>query len=322
MDKKNHRHCARFTISFDCEGKWGVADQGERTLGYIKGNDLRDAYRRILILLQRYEVPATFGIVSALCLAPHELKDHIEAIPSLTYCGQDWLLPIRRDIRSNRYDGWAHPEILEMLASESRHELCSHGGFHVPYDELNTPEDSVRADLALVAEVKQKMQVTLQNIILPRNIIGYKELLRLAGFEGYRDIDVREANIGFVNRLKRLSHEFISGDIEDMLPCGDAGNYDAPFPLSPAKFLNARIGIRNIVPNDVTLWRVRKFIDYAISSDLRVHFYTHPHNFIRDKGMFYKFEKLLSLISRQRDAGVLNIITMKEELEERYGILN
>lgn len=322
MGNNNFRKCAKFTISFDCEGKWGVADQGDHTLEYINGSALREAYRRILILLRQYDVSASFGFVGALCLNPGELKDRIDAIESLTYNGQDWLLPVRQDIERKIYDGWAHPEILEMLMNERGHELCSHGGFHIPYDENNTSIDSVRIDLALISEIKQKKQLNFKNIILPRNVIGYKKLLHEAGFEGYREIDVREVNSGFFDRLRRLSHEFIIDDLKDILPVNDMVECDVPISLSSAKFLNARIGIRKIVPGALTYWRVRRFLDYAISANLRVHFYTHPHNFIRDSGLFYTFERILRLVSDRRDSGDLDIITMEDELEERYGIFN
>ncbi|WP_157076558.1 polysaccharide deacetylase family protein [Castellaniella caeni] len=328
MGNHNYESRARFTISFDSEGKWGVADQGPKTLSYIDGSGLRDAYCRILALLRKYEVSATFGIVGALCMDHDELRDRVSSVPKLLYCNRDWLAPVRQDINNGKYDGWSHPEILAMLMEDGKHELCSHGGFHVPYDEINTPVESIDRDLSLIHAVQQEKGIFFENIIFPRNVVGYLKLLRDFGFHGYREMDPREQGLGLVERLMRLSYEFTSFDLKDMIPVGKISgkspppHFNKPVALSAGKFLNARIGIRNSISSRVSVQRIKKFVDEAVSSNLRVHFYTHPHNFIRDSGMFSKLEKILMLVSDYRDSGVLDVITMKDELGERYGIFN
>ena len=65
---------ARFILSLDCEGKWGVADHlTPANHAQLTDAKLREAYRSILDLLDRYAIPATFAYVGCFSLSAVEL---------------------------------------------------------------------------------------------------------------------------------------------------------------------------------------------------------------------------------------------------------
>ena len=66
-----------FVVSFDCEMLWGCHYAGGlAAFPYIR--DCRATYRRLLELLRRYEIPATFAFVGAMALSPQELERRLE----------------------------------------------------------------------------------------------------------------------------------------------------------------------------------------------------------------------------------------------------
>ena len=55
---------ARFILSFDCEGKWGMADHPEMASSNpISRDSLANAYTQIFQILEKHNIPATFALV-------------------------------------------------------------------------------------------------------------------------------------------------------------------------------------------------------------------------------------------------------------------
>ena len=230
------------------------------------------------------------------------------------YKNRDWLRNIKKETSSSNFEGWSEPQLLQMVMSRRHHHICSHGGTHIPYSELHTAPEAIDADIQLILQQQAATGINTDSIIYPRNIIGYREKLRIAGFRGFRNIDIRENESGIIARIRRLAYEFVSTDNIDLLD--NRAQYD--FPLvrqSSGKFFNARIGLRRIVTNNVTCQRVDKMLSTLISHGGTLHFYSHPHNFLLDSGLFSKLDYLLSKAEGFRQRGELNIITMKEEID-------
>ncbi|SVE06845.1 uncharacterized protein METZ01_LOCUS459699, partial [marine metagenome] len=58
---------AIFILSFDCEGKWGMADIIDNNIdSSITNQNLTMAYRSILALLDKHKIKGTFAFVAAL----------------------------------------------------------------------------------------------------------------------------------------------------------------------------------------------------------------------------------------------------------------
>ena len=53
------------TLSFDCEGRWGMADRNHAWLSELTTENLTEAYEYILETLSKYNIGATFAFVGA-----------------------------------------------------------------------------------------------------------------------------------------------------------------------------------------------------------------------------------------------------------------
>ena len=67
MATESLTHKARFILSFDCEGKWGMADDAAMASNNpINGDSLTKAYTQIFEILERHKIAATFALVGLL----------------------------------------------------------------------------------------------------------------------------------------------------------------------------------------------------------------------------------------------------------------
>lgn len=305
---------AKFVFSIDCEGKWGIADRGEQRQSQLTSKRLFNAYSGILTTLNRNDIRASFGFVGALCMNSEWLHERlISKKEALEFAGKDWLEGARLGVSTNDLSGWSEPSLIELVIKDGGQHICSHGGFHVPYDEKNTPEESIINDIKVIQEVRNYFGLKLDLLIYPRNVIGYQNHLAKAGFKAYRGLDRSESISGFVGKAYRIANEFLSVDCDDLVHV-DGAQDGALIRLSSAKFLNAKIGIRKAVAACVTKKRVTALIKYAVTHGATVHFYTHPHNFISDPTMMEKLDYLMRVVAAYEKSGDLKVMTMEDEL--------
>lgn len=307
---------ARFIFSLDCEGKWGGADRDSARLSFITRDRLQEAYSRILQVMDRQHFRATFGFVAALCLEPEDLRQQLGIMgDTMQYKGQDWLATVKHETARGEFGGWSAPELVRLVAAAGHH-VASHGGVHIPYAESATSLDAIRHDIALIRGFYEGIGRLPDVLIFPRNIIGFRQALSEIGFRGYRDIDFGERAGGPSGKLMRLANEVFNLDVGDTVRHAYRVE-DGMTVLSPAKFFNARIGVRKCISPAMTHRRTVALIEHAVRHEGVVHLYTHPHNFISDPSQYQKLERLLSTVRGYVGEGKLEVRTMEEELHER-----
>lgn len=307
---------ARLIVSFDCEGKWGIADRSRRRIDALSSEKLRKAYSEILSTLRVHNARATFGFVGALCMDRDWLQEKcLRLDQSISINGIDWLREAKAALKIGDLSGWCEPDLIKMVMADSNQHLCSHGGFHLPYDEKKVSVTAIDEDIRVIEELRGIYNLKLDVLIYPRNIIGYQIKLKKSGFKAYRDIDSCENIAGVYGKIIRIVNEFSSFDKIPIM--GNHGIDDRDLvTLSSAKFLNAKIGLRKLVPVNVTKTRIDTIIKFAVANGSILHLYTHPHNFIADPTMGDKLNYLLAVASKYVKHGDLEIATMEDELND------
>lgn len=179
---------AMFIISFDCEGKWGIADHLQaldRVL--LTNHNLNRAYVKIIDLLNRYKINATFAFVGAFTMSIDEYYTHREWFENASSTIQNWLQYFKRETQSGNFDGWFNPEPIMMVSQEGSHEIGGHGFSHIPLGESFISKADFIAEMDLFKKVPYFKDRERMTFIYPRNDVGYIDELRQAGFIGYRD---------------------------------------------------------------------------------------------------------------------------------------
>jgi len=295
-----------FIISLDCEGKWGMADCiNEHHNQFLTNENLIIAYRQLLILFEKYEVPATFAFVMAFTLSENERKQLSSKLTNVTVDGENWLRCYRAAEEAGSLDGWFCPEALDIIRAHEEHEIGCHGFCHAPLAETAISESDADAELKAAGEIASLKGLTLKTFVYPRNQIGYVHLLRRHKYEGYRD---RLSALGgafgrarsLLMEMKIVERAQEHGAVEDGL-CRIPAGY----------FFNWRAGLRRRIPKAVTRQRWSSIMRSAAVSDRVAHLWFHPHNFIDGPETYDVLESVLQGAIALRAQGRLNIMTQE-----------
>ena len=268
---------ARFILSFDCEGKWGMADDPAMASNNPIGDDsLIKAYTRIFEVLEKYEIPATFALVG---LFAGQYEEYVESRDQLLESKphEEWLQIPEQSFAAGLLDGWFYPGLVENIRSTGLHEIASHSYSHLPMHNVEVTKDSFSTELKFVKQWQERNSVELSTFIFPRNQIQYQEALKDYDYLGFRQCDVQ--NAAYANRLKILQDECNIRRKSDV----HSANAE-PIAIPPGTFLNWRHGPRRVIPEQLTLKRWSNVLRHAVNTGGVAHLWLHPHNLITAKG--------------------------------------
>jgi hypothetical protein len=277
-------------ISFDCEGKWGLADQPFAPLTRkLNDDNLRQYYAAIFDILDKADVPATFATVQLF------LKDRSEVSKEmLAYYAEKF--PYLKDIKEafeNEPKGWNAPWLIDAIGS--KHEIGFHGFTHIPWNELS--QEDARA------EIEGTPEEFRQTIIFPRNRVSHLDILAEYGCKGYR------ASTMAGSKIKKLAAEFnpFSAPAE---PIMDATKGMTAVPAG--YFMNWQNGPRRLVPRAISKMRVRQTIQDAARTGSVAHYWIHPENIATHPETLGYFQDVVDEMARARAAGQVEILTQLE----------
>lgn len=291
---------ARFILSLDCEGKWGVADMlTPFEHDALSTARLIDAYGMILALLDEYEVPATFAFVGLFGESQASLAALFPELDRLAERSPDYLGAALRDLRDGSRDGWSGKWAVEAVkGARAKHELALHGVTHTPWGSID--RDFARDDLALLPLLQPALRQA-ETFVFPRNEVAHVDLLAGIGIKGYRLART------FRSRAASLASEFnLVSTPEDAIP--PAGGLC----LIPAGyFVNWRHGARRLVPRSLSRLRARRMLLGAETRGRIVHYWLHPENVASAPATLDNLRDVIAIAARLRDAGRCEILTQK-----------
>jgi len=302
-------HKARFILSFDCEGKWGMADDvAMASNNPINGDSLTKAYTQIFEILERHKIAATFALVGLFAGGYEQYVDSRgELLDSEPH--RDWLKVPERSFAAGFQDGWFYPELVNQIKARGNHEIASHSFTHLPLHNGGVAEKSFLTELKFVNQWKAQNSVELSTFIYPRNQIKFEEQLSNFDFLGYRQCDIQ--NSAYANRFQILQDECNIGRKSDKHSVSTR-----PIAIPPGTFLNWRHGPRRIIPKWVTLKRWSNVLDHAVFSGGVAHLWLHPHNLITARGQVELFEDAISRVANAQNSGLINSVTQAEYCKE------
>jgi len=305
----NQTHNARFILSFDCEGKWGMADDPAMALKNPIGyNSLVKAYARIFEILDNHEIPATFALVG---LFAGGYEEYVESRDQLLESKphNSWLQIPEQSFSAGITDGWFYPELVERIRSTGMHEVASHSYSHLPLHNIDVTKNSLSTELNLVQQWSVKNSLELDTYIFPRNQIQYQDALNDFGYLGYRQCDLQ--NAAYANRMRIMQDE-----------CNIRKKSDAhstltkPIAIPPGTFLNWRHGPRRVIPEQLTLKRWSNVLRHAVNTGEVAHLWLHPHNLITAKGQDQLLESAISMVAKMHKNGQIDPVTQKQYCEQ------
>ena len=309
MATESLTHRARFILSFDCEGKWGMADDPAMASNNpINGDSLTKAYTQIFEILERHKIAATFALVGLFAGGYEQYVDSRgELLDSEPH--RDWLKVPERSFAAGFQDGWFYPELVNQIKARGDHEIASHSFTHLPLHNGGVAEKSFLTELKFVNQWKAQNSVELSTFIYPRNQIKFEEQLSNFDFLGYRQCDIQ--NSAYANRFQILQDECNIGRKSDKHSVSTR-----PIAIPPGTFLNWRHGPRRVIPKWVTLKRWSNVLDHAVASGGVAHLWLHPHNLITARGQVELFEDAILRVAKAQKSGLIESVTQAEYCKE------
>ena len=309
MSADNQTRNARFILSFDCEGKWGMADDPAMASNNpISGDSLTKAYTQIFEILERHKIPATFALVGLLAGGYEQYVDSrgelLESEPH-----RNWLQVPERSFAAGHHDGWFYPELVNQIKAKGNHEIASHSFTHLPLHNAGVMEESFLTEMKFVNQWKEKNSIDLSTFIFPRNQIKFQDRLNDFHFDGYRQCDIQ--NGAYANRFRILQDECNIGRKSD-----EHSMSAKPVAIPPGTFLNWRHGPRRVIPKWVTLNRWSNVLDHAVASGGVAHLWLHPHNLITARGQVELFEDAILRVAKAQKSGLIESVTQAEYCKE------
>jgi peptidoglycan/xylan/chitin deacetylase (PgdA/CDA1 family) len=276
-------------ISIDVELAWGVWDKPDpTTLGLVRTKE-RDIVQRLLALLQRYEVAATWAIVSQLL---QRGRDHTIAR------GEDAL--------------WYAPEMVEAIrTARPAHEIGSHSFRHPYFSMLDAT--TARGELAEARRVHDAHGLEFRSFVYPRNLVAHGEALQEHGIAVFRSVDA--GLLEMAGRLHPAARKVLNLGTK-LLPVTPPTVWprrheSGLIELQSSLLLMARNGARKLIQPTLLHANARRGLESAQARRGLFHLWFHPSNFYYDTDtQFQVFEAILSDAARLRDAGTLDVRTM------------
>ena len=302
-----------FILSLDCEGKWGLADMlRPRHHRQLTNSNLVGAYRLLLDMFARYEIPATFAFVMALTLSNEE-KERFPVLDRRQNPGDPWLEHYWRCLEDGLSQGWHVPETLELVRDAGVHEIASHSFCHRPLGNGSIDPKGAAEELAHADAAAALKGLKLRTLVFPRNEVGNLRTVRSAGYLGFRSRLAPPR--GKAGRFAALLNEFVVKPspqqpddlVEDLVA------------IPSGRFFNWRFGLRRLVPPAVTRARWHNQLEQCSLNGGVVHLWLHPHNLITGPGTARVLADVLEDVARFRDRGLVQVMTQRDYCEQSLG---
>lgn len=297
---------ARFILSLDCEGKWGVADLLNSAFHReLTDERLRAAYEGIVHALDEFGISATFAFVGAFAQPAARFSEIKDGLRALNEKAPNYLGPALADIDHGSKQGWHGDWAVDRVATAAiGHEIALHGFTHVPWTDVDNA--FIHSELALWQSMAGPVRES-RTFVYPRNSVAHLDLLADAGIEGYRRARPP------ISRLRSLASEFNVWTPPD----GDPDFADSMIAIPAGYFVNWQHGPRRLVPRLLSSRRASQMLNAADRNNEVVHYWLHPENVASAPGTIEVLRDLLRLVAELREKGRCEVLNQAEYCESR-----
>jgi peptidoglycan/xylan/chitin deacetylase (PgdA/CDA1 family) len=294
-----------FIISLDTELIWGyVAYLPSKAVSLMENDDkkVRGCIDILLNLFEKHNIPATWAVVGHLFLDHCEKEDGVPH-KDMPRFKEDWYSsdPCTDIQRDPLYYG---KDVVEkILSNQIEHEIGYHSFSHVVFSECS--REVAEAEIKEGIKLAKEFGIAFKSFVFPENKIGHIDVLKKNGFKIYRG-----ENLGRYDRNQSYLIRKFNGGIDKMVapptePKWMDGIWEIP---SSMYFCDPQIKLSVLPRAKIGLYR-------AIKSKKVFHIFLHPHNLLMYPSLKDDLDKFLGVVSKKRDAGKIEVMTMGEFCE-------
>lgn len=304
-----------FLLSLDTELAWGGVHDGSYRARQELFGHTRDAIGKLVGLLERYDIRATWAVVGHLFLdrcEPINGMKHPEIVrPAYRWSDGDWF---QNDPCTNAAAApfWYAPDVVEtVLGCRTPQEVGCHGFSHMIVGDPGCSAECFESEIKACQAAAARWGIALRSFVFPRNAVGHLDVLRKMGFVAFRG-----TSGGWPERLPSPIRRLGSGlqNVFPLPPLTDrprraGGLWDLPGTC----FYLHRQGWARRVPVALRVRKALLGIEEAVERQSMFHLWFHPFNLASDpEGLLKGLETIFQEVTRYRESNQLTNPTMGE----------
>ncbi len=299
-----------FVLSLDTELAWGSAHTGSLAKREPLFQLTRTCIDRLLQLLERYQIKATWAIVGHLFLGqcqPVNGVKHPEIVrPAYPWFKDDWFAA---DPCTEMKDApvWYGKDIIQQILScKVSQEIGCHTFSHVQVGDPGCSRECFESELRACRLAAEQFGVTLRSFVFPRNMVGHLDVLRECGFVSYRGEDSPELR-RLPRLLRRLLYHFRMEP--SAVPAQRMGLWNLPGSL----FYPPPLSWGGSPAVALQVWKAKRSLHRAARERRLFHLWFHPFNLaINPERLLGGLESIFAEFCRYREKGLLDNLPMGE----------
>jgi hypothetical protein len=300
-------------LSIDTEQIWGHLDLLDQELYSERYPDTPATYEHLLRMICSAGISATWLVVGGLALRGSEGSQD----PRMSLLPRRWTgnVPPGNEMTEPL---WYRRSFIQQLAkARPAQDLGLHGGLtHLIWTDRDATTAAVRSELTAGLAALGELGIRPRSFSFPRNQERYHGLLAEHGFACYRGRDTMLSSklgrslAGCVARLLEEAGRLTPPLVWPAETLPGLWNIPASLFLYPLGEFHARM-----VPLKARSERVRRGVEAAIRRRGLFHFCLHPANLAESAHGFPLFEEILEQLTKARELGDVEILTMSEVAE-------
>lgn len=301
-----------FVLSMDTELAWGTIDKPESLRGYAEYyRKTRGVIDDLLVLLERYEMSATWAVVGHLFLDKCDRKNGVKH-PEIrrskaSWYDCDWF---DKDPCTNINEDpfyYGRDIVEKILRSRIKHEIASHSFSHIIFNNPDLKRETVEDELNLCHDLAKEYGISIESFVFPRNQEGFYKELKKLGIKSYRGIE-KSWYAKYSVRTQKAFHildQVFSMTPPVYLPENKYGLLNIPGSM----LYLAKDGFRKYIPVSCRVNKAKKGIKKAIRENKIFHLWFHPFNLATDPdNLLNGLEKIFQFVKEE----MLAVKTMRD----------
>jgi len=323
-----------FLLDIEVELAWGIIDKRiDRKSLRNASEKVRKYLDNILFLLNRYTIPATWGIVGHLMLSRCESTSNMPhpemPRPSYAWMARDWYEndPCKTLAEEPAFYG---KDIVDKIVEytgkkQNPEDIACHSFSHQLFGDVGCTRAVAEAEIKRCSSLlEENYGIRPRVFIFPRDSAGHLDILRNEGFISFRgsiprSINYSETDQGILVRFRRnvslaiyLASFYASIPPPVVSPKIENGLVNVPASLCYNK--------KRFIALNLIVKKAKKGIDRAVKEKKIFHLYTHLINFgvaPNPEAFILGFEEILAYANSKREENRLDITTL-HRLAESY----
>ncbi|MFH1537897.1 MAG: polysaccharide deacetylase family protein [bacterium] len=309
-----------FCLSFDFELAWGSFDKWPVENSEERARLTRErVFPRLLELLERYKISATWAVVGHLFLDRCD-GNHGEPRPRHRWF-PDWYSCDPRGTEETDPEWYGKSLVEKLLAAEPKQDVGLHGFSHCIWGDAGCSREVAERELENAIAAAQGLGVEPRSFVFPRGEMGHFHVLSRGGIRVFRGgaENWYDRLPGRVHRPLHIISQYIGVKPRTISPSIIEGMV-----YLPASYLFVSMdGFRRMIPVCSRVLAARKGLEEAVRRKSVFQMFTHPFNLAYNNSntslLLGGFERILSIAAEMRDDNLIEILNMDQIAQRVLG---